>query len=64
MIFNVPEMSCDHCTSAIEKGIKAKDPEATVATDLELRLVTVQSTLARDDLQRAILDAGYEAFAA
>ncbi|WP_375255449.1 heavy-metal-associated domain-containing protein [Yoonia sp.] len=64
MIFNVPEMSCGHCTSAIEKGIKSKDPSAVIATDLELRLVTVQSILAQGDVQKAIADAGYEASAA
>lgn len=64
MIFNVPKMSCGHCTSAIENGIKAKDPSAVVATDLDLRLVTVQSSLATGDVQQAIADAGYEASAA
>jgi copper chaperone len=64
MIFSVPKMSCGHCTSAIEKGIKAKDPTAVITTDLDLRLVTVQSDLAKTDVQKAIVDAGYEASAA
>ena len=64
MIFSVPKMSCGHCTSAIAKGIKAKDPAAVIATDLDLRLVTVQSTLAQDDVQKAIAEVGYEASAA
>jgi len=57
-------MSCGHCTSAIEKGIKAKDPSAVVTTDLDLRLVTVQSNLTQSDVQTAIVGAGYEASAA
>ena len=64
MIFSVPRMSCGHCTSAIEKGIKAKDPSAVVTTDLDLRLVTVQSNLTQSDVQTAIFGAGYEASAA
>ena len=64
MIFSIPKMSCSHCTSAIEKGIKAKDPSAIVTTDLDLRLVTVQSDLAQTDIQQAIADAGYAASAA
>ena len=64
MIFSVPKMSCGHCTSAIESGIKAKDPAAVVATDLDLRLVTVQSTLEQAAVQRAIFEAGCEASAA
>lgn len=64
MIFSVPKMSCGHCTSAIEKGIKAKDPSAVVTTDLDLRLVTVQSDLAQTDIQEAIANAGYAASAA
>ena len=59
MIFSVPRMSCGHCTSAIEKGIKAKDPSAVVTTDLDLRLVTVQSNLTQSDVQTAIVGAGY-----
>ena len=64
MIFSVPRMSCGHCTSAIEKGIKAKDPSAVVTTDLDLRLVTVQSNVTQSDVQTAIVGAGYEASAA
>ena len=64
MIFSVPRMSCGHCTSAIEKGIKAKDPSAVVTTDLDLRLVTVQSNLTQSDVQTAIVGAGYAASAA
>ena len=64
MIFSVPRMSCGHCTSAIEKGIKAKDPSAVVTTDLDLRLFTVQSNLTQSDVQTAIVGAGYEASAA
>lgn len=61
MLFSVPEMSCGHCTSAIENGIKAKDPSAIVNTNLDLRLVTVQSDFAQTAIQQAIADVGYTA---
>ncbi|WP_040819409.1 heavy-metal-associated domain-containing protein [Litoreibacter arenae] len=64
MKFHVPKMSCGHCTAAIQKGIKAKDPTAEVTTELETRNVLVTSRLAQADVQQAILDAGYEATAA
>jgi copper chaperone len=64
MIFSVPKMSFGHCTSAIESGIKAKDPSAVVTSDLDLRLVTVQSTLEQAAVRQAIVDAGYDASAA
>ncbi len=59
--FNVPEMSCGHCTSAIEKEIKAADPTAEISCDLTDRTVSVQSSLANDALLIAIKEAGYEA---
>ena len=40
--FNVPGMSCGHCTSAIEKAIKAIDPTAMVSFDLGARNVEVE----------------------
>lgn len=63
MIFSVPSMSCGHCTSAIENSIKVKDPSAVVVTDLELHLVSVQSSLELAAVQKAIADAGYDASA-
>jgi len=61
MKFNVPEMSCGHCTSAIEKAIKAADANAEVECDLTARSVAVQSTLDEGAVSAAISNAGYEA---
>jgi copper chaperone len=61
MNFNVPKMSCGHCTAAIEKAITAADPNATVACDLETHRVSVASILSATDLGAAIKDAGYDA---
>ncbi|WP_322987849.1 heavy-metal-associated domain-containing protein [Hoeflea sp.] len=57
--FNVPDMSCEHCTSAIEKAIKAADPDAMVECDLTALSVGVDSKLADEALIAAINEAGY-----
>ncbi|MBD3624968.1 MAG: heavy-metal-associated domain-containing protein [Rhodobacteraceae bacterium] len=58
--FNVPEMSCGHCTAAIEKAIKAIDPTATVSCDLGTRTVAVESFLSDRAVSEAIRNAGYD----
>ncbi len=59
--FSVPEMSCGHCTSAIEISIRAIDPDAKVACDLESRTVAVESGASEAALLTAVRDAGYAA---
>jgi len=61
MEFIVPEMSCGHCTSAIEKAIQAVDPGAKVDCDLASHRVTVASALSSVDLGTVIKNAGYDA---
>ncbi len=59
--FSVPDMSCGHCTAAIEKAIAAIDPAAKVSCDLDARTVDVDSSLNQQALSGAIREAGYEA---
>ncbi|WP_071675651.1 heavy-metal-associated domain-containing protein [Nioella nitratireducens] len=58
--FNVPDMSCGHCTAAIEKAIKAIDPTATVECALDVKSVTVESFLSESAISEAIREAGYD----
>lgn len=58
--FNVPKMSCGHCTATIEKAIKAIDPTSTVSCDLGARTVSVESFLSDRAVSEAIRDAGYD----
>ncbi|SEL71886.1 copper chaperone [Roseovarius azorensis] len=58
--FNVPDMSCGHCTAAIEKAIKVIDPTAKVACDLGTRTVAVESFLGDRAVSEAIRNAGYD----
>ncbi|MDA3858588.1 MAG: heavy-metal-associated domain-containing protein [Roseovarius sp.] len=52
--FRVPDMSCGHCTGAIEKAIKAIDPTAKVSCDLDAYNVEVESFLSERVLSEAI----------
>jgi copper chaperone len=61
MKFQVPDMSCGHCTAAIEKALKTADPKAEVHTDLEAKTVTVVSSLDTAVLQTTLENAGYPA---
>tara|TARA_R110002096_G_scaffold155731_1_gene320117 strand:+ start:4080 stop:4280 length:201 start_codon:yes stop_codon:yes gene_type:complete len=60
MKFNVPEMSCGHCTSSIEKAIKQADSAASVTCDIPGRTVAVQSGLASEKLAEVLKQAGYD----
>lgn len=61
MKFHVPDMSCGHCTAAIDKAVKAADPDATVDSDLTSKTVTIASDKDAMTMQGALRDAGYPA---
>lgn len=61
MKFSVPEMSCGHCTAAIEKSVKAADPASQVECNLDSHEVSVESSLDRTAVLAAIKEAGYDA---
>ncbi len=56
----VPEMSCGHCKSAIEKAIASVDADASVNVDIEGRTVEINSSADVDALMSAIKEEGYE----
>ena len=62
--FTVPEMSCGHCTAAIEKAIKEIDNQAKVDCNLDDHSVSISSDLPARALQSAIYEAGYKSEAA
>ncbi|MBF9019781.1 heavy-metal-associated domain-containing protein [Rhodobacterales bacterium HKCCA1288] len=64
MKFHVPDMSCGHCTAAIDKALKSIDPNARVDTDLTSKTVTVASAKDAAALQTALKEAGYPAIPA
>jgi copper chaperone len=54
----VPDMTCGHCVGTISKALQRAIPGATVATDLDKHLVTVQGAEA-SIVHEIIRDAGY-----
>ncbi|MDV7144470.1 heavy-metal-associated domain-containing protein [Tropicimonas sp. TH_r6] len=61
MKFNVPDMSCGHCTAAIEKAILEAESGAKVACDIDSRTVTVECSLSPESITTILLEAGYKA---
>jgi len=57
----VPDMSCGHCTAAIEKAITGLDANAAVNTDLENKTVEITSSLSDDVILKTLADEGYPA---
>lgn len=60
MRFSVPDMSCGHCTAAIERAVSAAAPGAAVTCDLGDRTVRVEGASGPEVLA-ALREAGYEA---
>ncbi|MCS6809774.1 MAG: cation transporter [Tepidimonas sp.] len=58
-VFEVQGMSCRHCVQAIERALRALDPQARVEIDLEAGRVRVESALPRPTLAEAIRAEGY-----
>ena len=63
--FQVDDMSCGHCVSAITQAVKAADRDAVVHIDLAAHRVQVEPAAAdAATLAAAITDAGYTPVAA
>ena len=59
LTFEVKDMTCGHCVSAITKALKEVDPQAQVQVDLAGKKVEVESSQAREAIAKAIADEGY-----
>jgi copper chaperone len=60
MAFQVNDMTCGHCVSAVTRAVKSADPAANVQVSLGDKRVQVESaTASADELAEAITDAGY-----
>jgi copper chaperone len=58
--YRVPEMSCQHCKSAIEGSLAGVAGVDTVEVDLSTLEVTVTGVASDDEIRAAIEEAGYE----
>ncbi len=57
---NVPDMTCGHCASTVEKAVKSVDPAAKVKVDLGSKTVTVDTVADETKVKDVIRSAGYE----
>ncbi|MFQ6163773.1 heavy-metal-associated domain-containing protein [Sinorhizobium meliloti] len=57
----VEDMTCGHCAATVEKAVKAADPQAKVAVNLEAKTASIESGIGSDVFIAAIEDAGYRA---
>lgn len=62
--YQVNDMTCGHCASAITKAVHAVDGGARIEVDLDRHLVLVESiAVTSDAIRQAISEAGYETIA-
>ncbi len=59
MLFNIPDMTCGHCKSAVEAAVQSVDPQARIQVDLEARTARVETGAAEAEVAQAIRDAGF-----
>jgi copper chaperone len=57
--FQVKNMTCGHCVSAITKAIKAAEPAAEVEIDLQTKQVRIEGNQDATRYAGLIRDAGY-----
>jgi|GEM_PF-43999 len=57
--FQVNDMTCGHCASAISRAVAAVDKNARLDIRIQQKLVRVTSTASAAELAEAIQDAGY-----
>ena len=61
MKFQVPDMSCGHCTATIEKALKEAEPGCKVSCDLDAKTITLASARDMAALRATLEKAGYPA---
>jgi copper chaperone len=59
-VFNVPDISCDHCKRAIEEAVATIPEVDSVVVTVDRRLVEVAGVASDDAVIAAIQLAGYE----
>lgn len=59
-VLSVPEISCNHCKSAIESAVGAVSGVASVEVDIAAKTVTIAGDADESTVVAAIEDAGYD----
>lgn len=55
----VPSMACSACADTITKAVQNLDPEAKVQSDLETKVVKIETKTSDREVKEAIAAAGY-----
>ena len=59
MQFHIENMTCDGCARSVAKAIQLLDASAKVSADPPNRIVEVESTATRGQIEAALQDAGF-----
>ena len=59
-LFQVPDMSCNHCVKTITQKLNETFPQSTVVIDLAKHQVAVESEASTAEIMAAISEAGYQ----
>jgi copper chaperone CopZ len=60
MIFNVPDISCQHCKMRINKSLATVKGIQKVDIDVDKKIVDITGNFNKDDAIRAIEESGYK----
>ena len=63
MKFNVPDMSCGHCTASIKTAIAILDKDAMMDIDLDAKTVGIESQKSAAEMMDALDRIGFPATA-
>jgi copper chaperone len=59
MEFLVPRLNCGGCVRGVTRAVRAVDPDAQVACDLQTQIVTVETTAAPEPIFASLAEVGY-----
>lgn len=62
VIFNVPEVSCQHCVASIKSAVEALEGVTSVTVDLAKKTAEIEYSIPADESQikEAIEDTGFD----
>ncbi|QGF91728.1 copper chaperone [Pseudomonas sp. CFSAN084952] len=59
MQFQLDDMTCGGCARTVTKTIRTIDPNAKIVTDPPTRRVEVHSSASREQIAKALVEAGF-----
>jgi copper chaperone len=59
MQLHIENMTCGGCAKAIARIVATLDPKASVDADVPARTVTIRTSVAKDDVERALAKGGW-----